>query len=282
MATNAAVDFSGRTGSYWTEPEIINVQGRRTAYRRKGDGEVVLYLHGGGNTRTWLPFHEQLAKGHNLIAPEHPGFGDSERGTLDSFADFVIHYDEFLRVLGIDKVHLVGHSLGGWLAAEFAAFYPSRLRSLTLFTPAGLRLVDVASIDYLRFSPDKMFDALFNGRGERYLDQLTVFEDPVEEGVAGYEEATTTNLLAWNPRYSIKLEERLKRVDVPTLIIGADDDRIIPNQMADRYAEVIPGAKLIRISDQKEPTGHLLALEKPAELVAAIASQIESAGKEGK
>lgn len=274
------MDFSGRTGAYWTEPEFIEVQGRKTAYRRKGEGEVVLYLHGGGNTRTWLPFHEKLSQSCDLIAAEHPGFGDSERGTLDSFSDFAIHYDEFLRILGVDKVHLVGHSLGGWLACEIASFYTGRLHSLTLFTPTGLRLVDVPSIDYLRFTPEQMFDALFNGRGERYLDQLKVFEDEVEEGVAQYEEGITANLLSWNPRYSLKLEERLQRVDVPTLVIGADEDRIVPTEMAARFAEVIPGAEFKTISDPKEPTGHLLALEKPDELVAAITSHVQSARKE--
>lgn len=282
MLTHPNDEFANRTGAYWTVPEFIEVQGRRTAYRRKGIGEVVLYLHGGGNTRTWLPFHEKLSQNHDLIAPEHPGFGDSERGELDSFSDFAIHYDELLDLLGVDKVHLVGHSLGGWLASEFASFYPNRLSSLTLFTPTGLRLLDVRSIDTRRLAPDKMVEALFNGRGDRYLDQLKVFDDPVDEGVAQYEEAITFNLLSWNPRYSLKLEARLNRLNVPVLVIGADDDRIVPNEMAERFAEVIPGASFKRITDKNEPTGHLLAVERPDELVAAISAHITAAGKEDK
>ena len=54
---------------------------------------------------------------------------------LDGFEDLVIHYDRLLDVLGLDQVHLVGYSLGGWLAAEFASFYPERLKSLTLMVP---------------------------------------------------------------------------------------------------------------------------------------------------
>ena len=76
-----------------------------------------------------------------MIAPEHPGYGETEMPEwLDGFEDLVIHYDELLDVLGLDQVHVVGYSLGGWLAAEFAAFYPKRLKSLTLMVPAGLRI----------------------------------------------------------------------------------------------------------------------------------------------
>ena len=56
---------------------------------------------------------------------------------LDGFDDLVIHYDALLDALELERVHLVGYSLGGWIAAELAIFYPQRLQSLTLITPAG-------------------------------------------------------------------------------------------------------------------------------------------------
>ena len=61
--------------NYYTEPEMVEVNGLATAYRRKGAGEAVLFLHGAGFTRMWLPMYEQLSQSMDLIAPEHPGFG---------------------------------------------------------------------------------------------------------------------------------------------------------------------------------------------------------------
>lgn len=120
--------FANRSWKYWTEPSFVEVDGRQTAYRRKGEGETVVYLHGGGNTRAWLPFHEELSQHFDVIAPEHPGYGDTERGDLQSWEDMVLHYDAFFRALGLTDFHLIGHSLGGWLASNIAVYYPSGSR----------------------------------------------------------------------------------------------------------------------------------------------------------
>ena len=129
--------------NYYTQPQFIDVNGLGTAFRRKGSGEPVLFLHGAGSTRMWLPMYERFSKSVDFIAPEHPGFGETPRPDwLENFNDLVIHYDQFLAELEIEDVHLVGWSLGGWTAAEFASYYPRRLKSLTLIVPIGLRLVD--------------------------------------------------------------------------------------------------------------------------------------------
>ena len=100
------------------------------AYRRKGREPPTLYLHGAGFTRMWLPFHERLSQSVDLIAPEHPGYGETEMPEwLDGFDDLVIHYDALLDALELERVHLVGYSLGGWIAAEIAVFHPRRLEA---------------------------------------------------------------------------------------------------------------------------------------------------------
>lgn len=267
-----------RSWAHYTEPTFSEVDGLRTAYRRKGSGERVLFLHGAGMTRMWVPFYEELASRHDLIAPEHPGFGDTPMpADLSEFADYVLHYDSFLADLGLDPVHLVGHSLGGWTAADLAIFFPRRFKSLTLITPAGLRTADRVAEpgpDLFRFEAEEAADAIFNGRGADY-EEYFVQEGLPEDAVHAYAEATTFAKLAWNPRYDAKLDRRLARIGVPTLVLGAEDDRVIPNSVAERYAELIPGARhRVIAGGPGAPTGHVPHIEQPAAAAAMVAEHV--------
>src|SRR5579875_941817 len=136
---------------HYTEPAFVEVRGLRVAYRRKGSGPATVFLHGAGSTRMWLPFYERMSRHVDFIAPEHPGFGDTPfPDWLEGFDDLVLHYRGLLDAFGLDQVHLVGFSLGGWIAAEFAIFYPERLRTLTLITPAGLLVPGAPMVDLMR------------------------------------------------------------------------------------------------------------------------------------
>ena len=88
---------------YYVEPDQIEVAGIQTAYRRKGPegggGEPVLFLHGNNFTRMWLPLYERLSQSVDLIAPEHPGFGETPAPAwVRNFDDLVLHYDGVFRV----------------------------------------------------------------------------------------------------------------------------------------------------------------------------------------
>jgi len=267
--------FAGRDWAYWTEPEVVEVDGLPTVYRRAGSGETVVYLHGGGNTRAWLPFHQELAKQVDLIAPEHPGFGDTPRGAdMDRWEDWTLHYDAFFRALGLTDFHLVGNSIGGWLATNLAITYPERYKSLTLITPAGLRLVGQPFIDVFRMDEAEANEAMFNGRIDGLMDQL-VQQGEFEDGIQAYKEETTAGILMFNPRYDVKLDTRLARVDAPTLVIGAERDGTVGTGMSARYAELIPGAEHLRLAgpDGLE-SSHLLFLEQPTETARAVARHV--------
>ena len=126
---------------YYTEPSFEETLGLPVAYRREGSGEAVVFLHGAGYTRRWLPMYQMMADRVDFIAPEAPGFGETALpASFRDFSDLVILYDQFLAQLGLEEIHLIGYSMGGWAAAEFASYYPSRVKSLTLITPIGLRL----------------------------------------------------------------------------------------------------------------------------------------------
>jgi pimeloyl-ACP methyl ester carboxylesterase len=259
-----------RPRHFYTEPQWIEVGGLRVAYRRKGDGPPTLYLHGAGLTRMWLPFHERLSESVDVIAPEHPGYGETEMPEwLDGFDDLVIHYDALLEALELERVHLVGYSLGGWLAAELAVFYPRRFESLTLITPIGLRIPGRPLGDVFAMDPETLFTTMFNDPSN--AAQILPDIESLDEIEHQFGEAATLARLAWNPRFDPKLERRLERVRCPTLVVRAEHDRMVPDEMAERFAESIANARIETVPG----TGHALVVEQPEKTADAVSSVIK-------
>src|SRR3977135_3826410 len=98
-----------------------------------GPGQRVVFLHGAGGHTGWMAFLEELATRFAVFAPEHPGFGQSDDPPwLDQVSDLAYFYLDLLKALGLDRVHLMGTSLGGWIAAELDGGATARLDNLTL------------------------------------------------------------------------------------------------------------------------------------------------------
>ncbi|HEY5855635.1 MAG TPA: alpha/beta hydrolase [Aldersonia sp.] len=276
--TDTTPGFADRNWRYWTEPTILDVAGVPTAYRRGGTGETLVYLHGGGHTRAWTPLHRELAHRFDVVAPEHPGFGDTPRpAAMDTWDDWILHYDAFFRALELDRVHLVGTSLGAWLAANLALYYPERYRSLTLITPLGVRIPDEALFDIFRTTPAEGLDRLLNGRAAAHQDQLAQ-QDDFEDAIQAFREDSTAALLMWNPRYDIKFDHRLARITAPTLVLAAEDDRTVGNQQARGFADRIPTATLrVLPGPAGAPSSHGMVIDQPAEVAAAVSAHIATA-----
>lgn len=276
MAHDTAT-LEARSWAHWTTPERVIADGLETAFRREGAGDPLLFLHGAGLTRMWLPLYAQLAGSFDVIAPEHPGFGDTAMPEwLEGIDDLVLHYDALLDGLGLGDrpVHLVGHSLGAWIAASLALTYPRRFASLTLLAPIGLRVPDAPPADPFRWSPEVALETLFSGVGDRYGEYLEQ-EGDVEDTLHAYGESITFARLTWNPRYDVRLDRRLARVAAPTQVIGFADDRFVPAAHPRRWAELIPGATHVELAGAAgEPASHLAILQQPdrlAELIGAHA-----------
>lgn len=271
----SSTDTAPERWANWTEPQTVEVDGLTTAYRRSGNGDPLLFLHGGGGTRGWFPIHDALAERFDLIAPEHPGFGDTPRPEIfDSWEDMVLHYDAFLRALDIEHAHLVGTSMGAWLAASLAIHYPDRFRSVTLITPLGVRIEDEPFIDIFRMSAETEAAAMFNGREERIAHQF-VQDGGLDDLIREFEEKATAALLMFNPRYDHKFDHRLRRVSVPAHVIAAEEDRITGPKQAPRFAELIPGSVLTTIvGPEREPSSHGVIFELPRATADAVADFI--------
>src|SRR5580700_7092282 len=97
----------------------LNVRDVTIKLHRAGRGPTVLFLHGAGGVPQWLPFFDALAERHEVLVPEHPGFGGSDDPKwIRSMPDLAMFYLDLVEEAWLDKVHLIGNSLGGWLAAE--------------------------------------------------------------------------------------------------------------------------------------------------------------------
>jgi pimeloyl-ACP methyl ester carboxylesterase len=259
-----------RPRQYYTEPQWIDVAGHPTAYRRKGSGPTVLFLHGAGMTRMWMPMYERMSRSVDFIAPEHPGCGATPLpGWLRGIPDVVLHYHEFIRTLQLKDVHLVGFSMGGWIAAEFASFYPDLLKSLTLITPVGLKGTALGP-DLFELGPERIMGRLFN-----HPDKMGPFLPNMENGLDEigflYGEGVAVARLLWTPRYNIQLARRLGRVTCPTAVVRASEDRLVPDAIAARFLEALPRARSITIPD----SGHALIAEQPEATADAITAFIK-------
>jgi pimeloyl-ACP methyl ester carboxylesterase len=260
-----------RPRSFYTEPEWLDVGDVRVAYRRQGTGEPTLFLHGAAGTRQWIPFYERMAASVDFIAPEHPGFGETELPEwLTGFDDLVLHYRDFVDLLGLERFHLVGFSLGGWIAAELAVFYPERLKSLTLIAPAGLHVPGKPLTDLFAMPPERIAYMAFGGREAEYLDYLPDGTD-LDEVVHAYGELMSFARLVWSPSHDPKLPRRLRNLRVRTLVVGAEEDWVVPNEHIDLWSELLPDARVVRIPD----TAHVLIVQEPERTADAIVSFIQ-------
>jgi pimeloyl-ACP methyl ester carboxylesterase len=225
---------------------------------RDGRGAPLIYLHGAAGLAGWLPFFARLADRHEVVVPEHPGFGTSDNPPwIRNVGDLAMYYLDFLDELGAERVHLVGHSLGGWTAAELAVRNCSRLATLTLIAPAGVRVKGVPCGDNFIWSPEEAARNLFHDQffAEKMLAQVATEEEADRQLTNRFMAAK----LGWEPRwFNPGLERWLHRITVPTFVLWGADDKLLPSRYADVWRERVSGAK-VEIIPQ---CGHLPHVEK--------------------
>jgi pimeloyl-ACP methyl ester carboxylesterase len=199
-----------------------------------------------------------LAVRFQVLAPDHPGLGQSERPEwLDGLDDVVLHYVDLLDALELQRVPIVGTSFGGWVAAELAAAYPERVDRLVLVGAAGIKVDGVERFDVFLHPFEESLRHLF--RDPSRAAQLVPAEFGPDFIVHGYGEATTFARLCWNPYlYNPKLERRLRRVRAPTLVLWGADDTFLPLPHGQAYARLIKNATLQTVPN----CGHLVPFEQ--------------------
>lgn len=265
LAAQQPADTAGR---------FVTVFGAKIYYIDRGSGPVVVLIHGvGDQASVWSKSIAPLSAKHRVIALDLIGFGHSDKPLLDYRVDtFVDFLTGFLNALNVSRASLVGNSLGGWVAAQYALRHPESVDRLVLVDAAGLaekggtinkKIANAfrlsARDDYRYLSPLTFYDKKFHPT-EAFLDYAMT--ERVRRG-DGY---TITRTMASITRGDGILNNRLGAILAPTLIVWGRADGLIPISVAHRFNSEIKGSRLAIL----EKCGHVPEIECPSALNAVL------------
>lgn len=245
----------------------LDVRGTTVHLRADGDGPPMLFLHGAGAGGRWLAFQDALARRFSLVCPVHPGHGGSPPADwIEEVGDLAFLYLDLLDTLRLDRVHLVGASLGGWIAAEMAVMASSRLRSLVLIDPVGIKVDDWIYPFLFAMDVPELVATVFHQPMAALA--LAPRDESPDTLVELYRERTALARVSWNPYlYNPLLRRRLGRIRARTLLCWGEHDRVAPLACAKVWHAEIPGATLRTFAD----SGHVPHLEEPDAVADTIA-----------
>jgi pimeloyl-ACP methyl ester carboxylesterase len=276
------------------ESRLVETAGGRTKVRvhEGGAGPPLLFLPGAGGLFPDDPFLAALAARHRVAAPLLPGYEDSEGAeNLRTLQDVVLWAFDAIDAIGLERPIVVGHSLGGMIAAEMAALCPREVERLVLVAPAGLWLDEHPIPDLFAAMPFELPALLFHdvalgaklltgGLPPGLLGQLAG-KDAFELAalLQRFEDtAFLQHFLIQNARrlgMAGKLlfpipdrgtAERLYRVRARTTLVWGESDRLIDPAYASAWQRLLPAARLVRVAG----AGHMVPYEKPEAVLAAI------------
>jgi pimeloyl-ACP methyl ester carboxylesterase len=241
-----------------------------------GEGPPLLALHGFLESPGWTECHGLLAERYRVLAPSHPGFAGSSRPTwLQTVDDLAYFYLDVVEALGLQQHHLLGHSLGGWIAAEMAVRCSHGLEKLVLVDAVGLRTLPTpvgpaggSIADWLVLEPAALRSLAW--REPATANTLKLPGDPgltEEELVGVLRNRETASLYGWKPFfYNPQLDHWLHRVKASTLVVWGEHDGVVPLSVGEAYARAIPDARL----EILPATAHLPHLEQPRAFADAV------------
>jgi pimeloyl-ACP methyl ester carboxylesterase len=257
------------------------VHGHDVAYRQAGEGPLLVMVHGiAGSSSTWVPVMPLLAERFTVIAPDLLGHGESAKPRGDySLGAYASGIRDLLGVLGHERATVVGHSLGGGIAMQFAYQFPQMAERLVLVASGGLgkevtpllRALTVPGSEYVLpfVLRRELHDVL--GVAGRAIGRFGVRADPflteVWQAWARLTDVRAQRAFIHTIRAVIDIAgQRVSARDrlylaheVPTMIVWGDRDQVIPVSHAHAAHELIPGSRL----EVVDGAGHFLPIERP-------------------
>jgi pimeloyl-ACP methyl ester carboxylesterase len=253
------------------ESKTIETRHAPIRYLEGGSGEPLVFLHGAGGMTPDDPLLKELASRFHVYAPYLPGYGETEEcGSLRDMLDFALHGWDVVEALGLKNPILVGHSMGGMIAAEMAAVAPHDVERLGLIAPAGLWLDDHPIPDLFATLPHELPGLLFHdpALGERLmapggdLDDAKFLEAFM---IRNARQLTMASKLLF-PVPDRGLAERLYRIRARTVIVWGEADRMIAPAYGAAFRRAIAGAELVTI----QAAGHMVIVEQAEAVGAAL------------
>jgi pimeloyl-ACP methyl ester carboxylesterase len=234
-------------------------------------GKDLLYLHGAGGHMPGDPLIAELATRYRVVAPLLPGYGRSTgEDNLRDMLDITLHSLDVMAALKLDKPIVVGHSMGGMIAAEMAAVARTEIARLCLLAPAGLWLDDHPVVDIFSKLPYELPGLLFHDveAGRKRLAPAGNMDDP--EFLKQFLVMNARRMgMAGKILFPIPdrgLAQRLPRITAKTLIVWGSEDALIPAIYGHAFKKAISKSKLTRIAK----AGHAVGHERPAAVLKAI------------
>ena len=245
------------------------VFGESIHYFEAGQGPAVILLHGlGANAGMWVANIGPLAAHYHVIAPDQLGFGHSDKPLIDyKIATFVDFLYGFMQSQKIAKATLVGNSLGGWIAVDFALQHPEMVEKLVLVDAGGLSFDSAPPT--INLNPASLDDTkkvlgvvLYNQAMVTDLAVAAVFARHLKDNDGYTIRRTMDGIITTDQREDTKLSS----VHAPTLVVWGANDALLPLTMGERFHAGIGGSKLVAIKE----CGHIPQLEKPEEFNRAV------------
>jgi pimeloyl-ACP methyl ester carboxylesterase len=239
-------------------------KGTRCRVLEGGSGAPVVFLHSAGGLLRDNPFLDQLAQRYSVFVPEWPGYGESTgEELLEDMLDFALHGWDLVDALGLRQPHLVGHSMGGMIAAEMACLAPRDLGKLVLVGAAGLWMDEHPIPDIFAMLPHQIAEVLFADpqQGQMLLTggaDLSDMEALKDFYVASQRRLAMAGKILF-PIPNRRLSKRLYRLTAETLVLWGAADRLIVPAYAERWKALIPTARVQTI----DGAGHMLPYEQP-------------------
>ena len=256
-------------------PETLNISLRggqlEAEVLKDGSGPPLLYLHGAIGHKGWAPFLDALAQKFTVYAPYMPGYSKSNGlDTLDDVTDLTLYQFELLDALDVPKAHVVGHFLGGMIAAEMAALSPSYVNRLILAAPAGTWLDSNPVADLLSMTESELEDNLWSSATSSMSLSPADFEanSRLKASLAAdrMQDLTAAGKFLW-PIPDRGLKRRAYRIKAPTLVLWGENDRIIPAVYAEDFSKLVSGSQVSVVTN----AGHLLMIERAEVFSEAVA-----------
>ena len=258
----------------WPPPmppeKTVRVYGQEIRYYDAGTGPSLIFLHGMVGTATdWALSLGPVSRKYHVFALDQIGFGRSAKPLIEyKIATFVDFLQEFMRVKRIAKATLVGNSLGGWIAMDFAATHPELIDRLVLVDASGLDSpvhhnvpVDMnpSTLEGMR----RVWEVLFYNK-RLATDSLvrSSWENRLREG----DSYTIQRLVAALVAGTQFEDSKMGSIRARTLLIWGRNDELSPVDLGERFHKGIAGSKIVLI----DQCGHVPQIEKPAEFNKAL------------